>query len=104
MSEGEAEVANQVANQVVSDPVADPADAALEGMRAAGAQRLAPVRLRYLEALDARMQAQREAVRQQLDARVDAAVADGLRHCEGAEGDGTAQAAMHVTHVTRAAH
>src|SRR5690606_7912825 len=47
---------------------------------------------------------QPQAVRQQLAARFDAAVADCMRHCERADGDVTAQAAMHVTHVTHAAH
>ncbi len=89
MSEREAEVANQV----VSDPVADPADAALDGLRAQGAQRLVPVRLRYLEALAARMRSQPEAVREQLAIRFDAALADCRQRCEREKGGSPAEQA-----------
>ena len=72
---------------------APPPELRLAALRDAGAQRLDPVRLHYLELLSQRITAAPEAVRRVLEARLDAALAElaqRLEHTEPAASDGEA--------------
>lgn len=76
----------------MSEPVSEPAPEveALEALRRAGAERLDPLRFRYLQALAQRLQGQREPVRQLLAGRFATALAqyqEGLQQAQQAAGE-----------------